>query len=609
MKKIYSSYNQVPEEYKWDLESILKNTTFEELKNQYFDIFNHIIATKESKYDSKENYLDYLKVQEKFLELEFKINNYLQNKSSINVVDPEINKEIADFDNKVANYLNKLGSEISRIKKYKDKLLLWKDTKEFSHVKNSIESSIESLKHTLSDDVENYLQQSSKGDTNLEAVFDILDNSEVDFGYATSSKNKKFKITNGSRINLLKNNDELIRKTTHKNYLKGYYKHRQSFAQLLIQHFKQISVEAKIRNYDSAVDSLISSDYVQKQLLDVIYKNVKDNMFVFKQFYKYQKKFFKNKFNKKMQPWDYQLDLIKTKTNYTIEDAKNIFKEIISVMPNRYKEVAINALDSGWIDFESVKNKEGGAYSIGQSYGIDKKYILMNFDNSLSSVNTLCHEMGHSMHSYFSDKNQHIFNSQYPIFLAEIASIFNELLLTDYLIENAKNDEQRFNYINESIRDFIGTVIQQTIWSNYEFNLYNAMDNDEPYASYEQLEQLYVDTRNEYFKDIHKAKISNHENIYSVIVPHYYYEFYVYKYALGYIVANSFYKKYKAEGKQVLDDYIDKFLSTGSSQKPADILKNAGIDIYDENMYKMAFENIHEKIKTYIKLGKKIFNK
>lgn len=139
-----------------------------------------------------------------------------------------------------------------------------------------------------------------------------------------------------------------------------------------------------------------------------------------------------------MELWDGAVDLVKVKNSYSIEEGQKILKEITSIMPYEYPEIVDKAIKERWIDYVNVPSKRSGAYSIGESYGLRKIYILMNWDNTINSVNTLCHEMGHSMHSYFSDKNQSIFRSQYPIFLAEIASIFNELLLNDYLISKAK---------------------------------------------------------------------------------------------------------------------------------------------------------------------------
>lgn len=276
-------------------------------------------------------------------------------------------------------------------------------------------------------------------------------------------------------------------------------------------------------------------------------------------------------------------------------------------MPYEYPEIVKKAIDERWIDYINVPSKRSGAYSIGGAAGMKKIYILMNFDGTLESVNTLCHEMGHSMHSYFSNKCQSPLRSSYPIFLAEIASIFNELLLNDYLISKSKNIQQQFYLLDSSINDFIGTVLRQTMWSNFEFDLYNAIDENKPLNTYEEIEKLYVENEKKYSTTSKSIKLGDPRNVYSVMVPHFYYYFYVYKYALGYIVANVFFQKYKQEGQEALKNYINKFLSAGDIDWPANILKDAGVDIYNEDIYNLAFEVLNQKVDKYIKLGKKIF--
>ncbi|AXE61083.1 oligoendopeptidase F [[Mycoplasma] phocae] len=605
--KRYNSYEEIEDKYKWDLESILENKSFDELENEYFSLVEENIAIKDSKYESLENYLEYLKLSEKILLLNNKISNYLSNKLNTNIVDPKINVAITKFEIKSAEYAKKAGSEINRLAQNQEKIKKWLEDPRLEYVRKDLEASLEELKYKLDSKVETYLNDTATGNPSPEEIFSILTDSEIDFGYATSSKGKKYKITEGTRMLLLKNEDEMVRKSTYFNYPKAFLNHKQSLAKMLYQHFKEASVQALYRGYDSTLQSILSVDHVDKKLLEIIYQSIQNNMHIFRKFYKAKAKFFNKKFNKKMQKWDSNVDLVKLKTNYTIEDAQRILLESTSVMPYEYHDVVKKAIEERWIDYVNVPSKRSGAYSIGGSYGLDKKYILMNFDGTLHSVNTLCHEMGHSMHSYFSDKCQHPFRSQYPIFLAEIASIFNELLLNDYLNENAKSDEEKFYLLNQSINDFIGTVLRQGAWSNFEFELYNRIDANEAINTYEALEAIYVENAKKYAIDPKKEKIGNPNNVYSVMVPHFYYYFYVYKYALGYIVANVFFQKYKTEGQIALENYINKFLSAGDKNWPAEILREAGVDIYSEEIYNQAFDLLESKVNKYIKLGKKIF--
>ncbi|WP_203341678.1 oligoendopeptidase F [Metamycoplasma hominis] len=606
MLKKYNSYSDVEEKYKWDIEDILGNKTYQQLEDEYFDLYSKIIEIKDSKYNSLDQYVEYIELSKKFLILGNRISNYLDNKLNINIVDPTINKTISLFETKSQEYAKKLGSEANRIFQHKDKIKTWINDDRLIDVKKDLEATLQELDHKLSDDVENYLNDTASGSPVPEDIFSIISDSEVDFGNVLI-KNKKIKITEGNRIALLKNKDEQVRKDVYFNYLNGYLKNKQSLARLLYQHIKEISVNALYRKYNSSLESILLQDHVDKKLLNIIYDAVQKHMYIFKKYNNAKKQFFKAKFNKKLEKWDYFLDLVNVKSSYTIEEAQKILLDVISIMPYEYPEIVKKAIDERWVDYINVPSKRSGAYSIGGAAGMKKIYILMNFDGTLESVNTLCHEMGHSMHSYFSNKCQSPLRSSYPIFLAEIASIFNELLLNDYLISKSKNIQQQFYLLDSSINDFIGTVLRQTMWSNFEFDLYNAIDENKPLNTYEEIEKLYVENEKKYSTTSKSIKVGDPRNVYSVMVPHFYYYFYVYKYALGYIVANVFFQKYKQEGQEALKNYINKFLSAGDIDWPANILKDAGVDIYNEDIYNLAFEVLNQKVDKYIKLGKKIF--
>lgn len=606
MLKKYNSYSDVEEKYKWDIEDILGNKTYQQLEDEYFDLYSKIIEIKDSKYNSLDQYVEYIELSKKFLILGNRISNYLDNKLNINIVDPTINKTISLFETKSQEYAKKLGSEANRIFQHKDKIKTWINDDRLIDVKKDLEATLQELDHKLSDDVENYLNDTASGSPVPEDIFSIISDSEVDFGNVLI-KNKKIKITEGNRIALLKNKDEQVRKDVYFNYLNGYLKNKQSLARLLYQHIKEISVNALYRKYNSSLESILLQDHVDKKLLSIIYDAVQKHMYIFKKYNNAKKQFFKAKFNKKLEKWDYFLDLVNVKSSYTIEEAQKILLDVISIMPYEYPKIVKKAINERWIDYVNVPSKRSGAYSIGGAAGMKKIYILMNFDGTLESVNTLCHEMGHSMHSYFSNKCQSPLRSSYPIFLAEIASIFNELLLNDYLISKSKNIQQQFYLLDSSINDFIGTVLRQTMWSNFEFDLYNAIDENKPLNTYEEIEKLYVENEKKYSTTSKSIKLGDPRNVYSVMVPHFYYYFYVYKYALGYIVANVFFQKYKQEGQEALKNYINKFLSAGDIDWPANILKDAGVDIYNEDIYNLAFEVLNQKVDKYIKLGKKIF--
>ncbi|WGI36329.1 oligoendopeptidase F [Mesomycoplasma lagogenitalium] len=605
MKK-YNKYNEIPEKYKFDLEDILKNKSIEKMIEELDFYTERLISNKDKQYENIENFLEYKKYYKEYKIFFYKIYNYISNKKNTNIVDPYINNLSGILTNKNAEFIKNLGSEENRFFQNIEKINVWKEDPRLKIYKKDIELSIENKQYKLDDKVENYLSQISKGEISLYETFSILKDSETKFKNVFVSKTKSQELNLGNYRQFLKNKNEDIRKQAYNNFLDAYLERKQTFASLLEQHLKNLSSLALSRGFNSLVEKEIYKDRVNKNLLKTVFEAVQKHKNLYDKYEKIQKKFFKLKYNKKMQKWDSSLPLVSVKQNYSVEEAQELLYKAVEPLGNEYLEKVKSAIEQRWVDYLPVQSKRSGAYSIGGHYEIDKKYILMNFDGTLDSVSTLAHEMGHSMHSWYSDKSQPFELADYPIFLAEIASIFNELMLFDYLFKNSKSDKFKFYLLEQSIKDFLGTVVRQCKWANYEYKLYEKIDLGQSVKGFEALEKIYVNVMNKY-TDNEKEKIGNKSNIYAVIVPHYYYNFYVYKYAIGYIVANVFFQKYKEEGQKALELYINEFLSSGSKDLPLKILKDAQIDLYDQKIYEKAFKILSDKINLYKKLGERIF--
>lgn len=607
--KSFKKYKDVPKKYQFDLDSLLSNYhDYESLKIDFKKWLLYMIEVKDSKFNSKEKFLNYLNKMEKFTILSNHLYNYISNNLSINVISSEFKKMEDDLNFELHNFQKEFGSETVRYHAKSKKLKRWIKDSRFDNYKEEILFSLDK-KHKLDDEIENFIQKTSRADISAYDVFSIITNSELDYGYAINSNGKKVaKINLANKSRLLKHKDESIRKSTYKNNISAFMKHKDSLSSLLYQHLKQSSTWALTRNYNSLIESEIYPDKVDIKIVENLFKQVSDKSNLFSRFFNLEKKFFEKKFNKKQMPWDKAMDLVKIKNNFTIEEAQDIVLNSLKPMGEEYSNTMKKMFDERWIDFCVVDNKRSGAYSIGGTYGIEKKFILMNFDGSFDSVSTLAHEAGHSMHSWYSDNNQPYNLSQYPIFLAEIASIFNELMLNDYLLEKNKDDEKfLFMMISENIKEFNNTVRMQSIYANYEFELSNAIDKDEPVSSFESLSNIFQKVYSKYVLDPKVIKNNDALNYRAIMIPHYYYGFYMYKYSLGYLIAHYFFEQYKNHGVEKINNYIDNFLKKGSSKWPIDLLKEAGIDLMDENFYKQAFSSLEKMIDKYEKIGKKIF--
>ncbi|WP_029512476.1 oligoendopeptidase F [Mycoplasmopsis iners] len=604
--KQYKNIKDVETKYKFDLEDILKGKTFEEWLNIYQANLNELLKLKDTKYQNIEEYIKYLKLSDQVELVSNKLSNYVSNYLNRELNNPKYKNWENTLNEITEKFNQENGSEIVRFFKNIDKMKGWvKDTR-LANYKLGIEEMIDSYNHKLADSVEEYLNQTSIAEPDYETIFTLLTDSETDYGYVKNAKGKSFKLNPISRVKFLQSNDKVLRKNTYLQWNKALNHNKESLANLLFQKFRETATEAKIRKYSSAVNMLTNGDKVSDDLLQKLFAKVSSLKPTIKKYHQAWKQFYKLRFNENMDmKTDSMRKLVDVKTKYSIEEMNELVLEALKPFGDEYYSTVKKAINENWIDYMTIENKTSGAYSIGSTYGIDKKYILMNYDGELSSVETLAHELGHSLHSYFADKNNDLRNSQYPIFLAEIASIFNEQMLYNHLLKISDNDKFKFQLLDSMINGFIGTVHRQTLWANYEYNLYQGIENFSVNSSYESISKLYWENLKKYSSNVKKYKAN--EMIACVQVPHFYYGFYVYKYAIGQLAANYFFAKYQQEGEEYLQYYINNFLSKGGSDWPLNILKNVGVDLTNDEFYEIGFTYFEKLVNEYIKLGKKIF--
>lgn len=602
----FKKRTEIPEKYKWDLDYLLGGKTIEELIEKFEIRARELIKVKEKKYESKESFLKALIKSEKNTKLLFKISNYISNSINQDIVDPKVNALAEKTNFMMYNLAQEEGAELPRILKHEKQIKKWIKEVKFVSFKKKFERIFEDKKHTPSKEIQEYRILASRGDVDATNIFEIITDSELDYGFAISSKGKKTKITSANRIKLSKSNDAKVRKTSAISYAKGYLKHKESLSNLLFQHFKLGVTEAKIHKFNNVIDSLVYSDRGSEKLLHSLYNSVQNNLDIFKEAREIQSKSYKAKFNEKMTRFDLARDIVKVKTEYTIEESQKLVLDALKPFGKEYTDVVKIAFSERWIDYMTIDNKRSGAYSIGQTYDIDKKYILMNHDGTLRAVETLAHEVGHSMHSYFSDKHNTLEESQYTIFVAEIASIFNELMLFDHILKNTTNNKLKFQIRKQMADGFSGTVLKQIMWSNYEYDLYKEIEAGRPASTYEAISKIYFNNSKKYSLKSN-IKYKANDQWAAIMVPHFYYDFYVYKYAIGQMVANIFFQKYKEQGKPAIEHYIKMFLSVGGKDDPIVMLKKAGVDLEDPMTYEIGFKLARENVKELNTLAKKIF--
>ena len=399
-------------------------------------------------------------------------------------------------------------------------------------------------------------------------AYNLLTNADITFEDLESTDTK---LTGATFISLLRNKDEKVRREAFQKYYKSYKGLENVISSLYLNNVKAMTTEAKLRGYNSALEMELYGDKVDVSVYENLIAAVHENLPALYKYYEIKKNFLGLK---EQHMYDVYLNLTKEEPKkIPYEDAVEMVLESLKPMGEEYTEIAREGLMSRWVDVYPKEGKRDGAYSFG-TYD-SPPYILMNYNDDLQSVFTLAHELGHSMHSYFSRTNNKYIYSDYTIFVAEVASTTNELLLLNYLMEKATTPEEEIYLIDHYIDSFKSTVFRQTMFAEFEKITHERVEKGDALTSAD-FKDIYYNLNKLYFGD---AVISDEEIAYEWSrIPHFYTDFYVYKYATGFSSAVTLSKNILSGDKDKLEAYLN-FLKDGSNHYPLEQLKSAGVDL------------------------------
>ena len=400
-------------------------------------------------------------------------------------------------------------------------------------------------------------------------------------------------LNDGTYRQFLLNKDRKVRKQAFENYLTGFMDHSYPLSILWTSHIKGKSLLAKRHHFKNAMEASLFEDDVNEDLVHLILnvfnhkyiKGMHDYMQLKKECLGYEE----------LHIYDNYIPIVEgVDHKYSIEEAFDILKKALKPLGDDYVLMLDTIKQQRWIDFLPSENKRGGAYSWGTYHSYP--YICTNYNESYDSLSTLAHELGHSMHSYYSNKNNRAMLSGYRIFVAEIASTVNEVLLNHYFMENS-DDKTKTSLCYQMLETCVGTLYRQAFFADFEETIYQKVEAKQPISNQEIMD-LYMEKVKQHYGEA--VTIDELQKAHCYSVPHFYYNFYVYKYTLGLSIALAF-------AKRILSGDVEtyrKFLTIGGSMSPVDTLRSCGIDPYDEKVYDDAyqyFENTLEQFKELIK--------
>ena len=411
-------------------------------------------------------------------------------------------------------------------------------------------------------------------------IYSLLNNADMTFPDVTDAKGTKLPVTHGSFIPLLHNADRNVRKAAFDSLYGTYDSMKNTSAALLAAQMKQLQFNADMRHYDSALAAALDSNNVDTAVYYNLIEAVHDNMEAMYKYVRLRKKLLGVD---ELHMYDLYMPMVADADNFiSFDEAKANVTDALEVMGDDYVSILKEGFNNRWIDVYENVGKRSGAYSAGTR---KHPYVLLNHKNNLDTEFTLAHEMGHALHSYLSTANQPVVDSDYVIFVAEVASTCNEALLMQHLLKKTTEKKQRAYLINYFLEQFRTTLYRQTMFAEFELRMSELTAKGES-VNAESATKVYHDLIDLYFGPdiVHDEYI----DLEWARIPHFYYNFYVYQYATGFSAAIALSQKILSEGAPAVKAYKEKFLSAGCSKDPVSILKDAGVDMSTKKPVKQA---------------------
>jgi oligoendopeptidase F len=442
---------------------------------------------------------------------------------------------------------------------------------ELAFYRRSMEELLRDKAHTLSEPEERILGVLSDALGSSSGTFSLLNDADLTFGSVRDGSGKLVKLTHGSYRKLMEEPDRDVRRNTFKKLYRRYKEFRNTFASTLDGEIKTHAAEAKLRKYPSCLASALSDDNVPES----VYTNLIDTVHAkLDKFYPYMELRRRMMKLDKLDMYDIYNPLLPAVTDrYPFARAEKLVKAALAPLGEEYVRDLDRAFTERWIDAPERKGKRSGAYSSG-CYD-SNPYLLLNYNSTLDDVFTLAHELGHSMHSFHSRRAQEYHYAGYRIFVAEVASTTNEILLSEYLLKHAETSEQRAYLYGHILDEIRGTIYRQTMFAEFELSLHRKAEAGIPLTA-DELTEEYYDLNKLYYGDAVEAdKLIGLE---WARIPHFYYDFYVYKYATGMSAALVLAKNLLSGDAAKREAYLN-FLRAGDSKDVLDIMKDAGVDL------------------------------
>ncbi|MBF4695714.1 oligoendopeptidase F [Fusibacter ferrireducens] len=563
----------VSDAYKWDLTDLYSDrSAFEKDVKLLNDEYIPKLATYEGKLSTAENIIAYF-------ELDIETSTILTNVYMYPYLIMDLNQDSSEAtemagmaDSTYGAYQSATAFAIPEILKLDESVIQdFMALPEMAPYNMTLDKLIKSKAHVLSSDEEKILALASETTSSPKDIYDKVTLADYVKPEILDSEGQKLVLNSSTYYDIIESNDRALREKAYHAKYASYEAIINTIAATMNAEVKKNIFLSKARGYNSALEASLDAEYIPKSIYDNLVNSVNKNLSYLHKYYTVRKKAMGLD---ELHSYDCYVPLV---DNFDFEmsydDAVKTIETALAPLGDDYIKTFDDGIKSNWLDVYEDDHKYTGGYNWG-NYSTHP-YILLNYDNSLDAVSTLAHEMGHAINSVYSDRAQNYLNADYPIFTAEVASTANEILLMDYLIKNAKSDDERLYLLNMQINNIRGTVYTQVMFAEFEQTIHEKVESGEALSA-DYLNNLWLELLHKYYgpdytvDDVSKTGWST--------IPHFYMNFYVYKYATSMSAANEIVNNIIENKPQAIEKYLT-FLAAGGSDYPVDILKKAGVDM------------------------------
>ena len=580
--------DEIPESDKWRIDKIYEtpakwNEELNKLKEEAPKLKDF-----EGKLGNKEDLKAFLLLNEKLSRKLGKLYVYAHMRSHEDTSNPEMQSLVNKIDPYSAEFSSYTAYFVPEILSLKEGTIenFINEDKDLKQYKIYFEMILNEKPHILSKEVESVLASVSDCLGAPESIYSMLTNSDMTFGEIVDESGRKVELTEGNYISFIKSKDRKVREAAFKLLFGTYKKYENTLATSLTSSIKNFVFESKTRKYNSSLEASLKPNNIPVEVYYNALKTVDENMDALHRYVRIKKKLLNLD---EIHMYDLYVPVIESKKEHLeYKDAISLVEEGLKPLGKEYLDIFNEGINEGWIDVYENKGKRSGAYSWG-SYDT-MPYVLLNYNYELNDASTLAHEMGHSIHSYYTRKTQPYIYGDYSLFCAEVASTTNEILLIHHLIEKETDKNKKLYLINQELEQIRTTVFRQLMFAEFELKTHEAIENGESLTS-EVLCKMWKDINIKYFgKDMN---VDEEISIEWARIPHFYSDFYVYQYATGYAAASSFANSILSKGEEAVEKYKG-FLKAGGSMYPIDTLKMAGVDMTTSKPLKDTLDRFNE---------------